>query len=213
MTLGPYFDDLMVARQRLLWTVATRRQLERWEPLVARFVRADLDHRPIDGGDVWIAAIEHHFTLIAVRNLFRALDLAPPESNVSVDPTLRAELIEGRDLNEHWVDNMPVFNVMPRTAQPKYATGQRFAARNPRNGPYNWESWSNTTGAMLTPHASAPALHDVLDAVEAEAVSITPSLRDYVPARAPSPWLRERDEWWPKPMEALTSGTDVDGVG
>lgn len=30
-----YFDQTMLNRQRLLWAVATRRQLERWEPLVA----------------------------------------------------------------------------------------------------------------------------------------------------------------------------------
>ena len=35
MTGPSYFSDLMVNRQRLLWTLATRRQLERWEPLVA----------------------------------------------------------------------------------------------------------------------------------------------------------------------------------
>jgi hypothetical protein len=53
---------------------------------------------------VWAAAIEHHFTLVAARNVFRALDLQPA-SHVAIDPTVRNELIEGRDLHEHWPEN------------------------------------------------------------------------------------------------------------
>lgn len=85
---GHYFDDTMSNRQRLLWTIATRRQLERWEPIVAAVVRGRLAGRQPDGEDVWSAEIEHHFALIAARNLFRALDL-PPSANVPVDQTLR----------------------------------------------------------------------------------------------------------------------------
>ena len=33
-----YFDERMVNRERLLWAIATRRQLERWEPYVAAAV-------------------------------------------------------------------------------------------------------------------------------------------------------------------------------
>src|SRR5215216_602583 len=121
----------MVNRQRLLWGIATRRQLERWEPLVASNLRAHLAGRPPAGADIWSAEIEHHLALVAARNLIQALELAPAAS-VSVDPTLRDELIEGRDLHEHWPDNMPVFNVTPRPAEPPYPSGKRFAARNPK---------------------------------------------------------------------------------
>ena len=93
-----YFDQTMVNRQRLLWAVATRRQLERWEPLVASVVR--VDSLVPDCVTVWSAATEHHFALIAARNLIRAAELPQPMA-VSVDDTLRAELIEGRDLHEH----------------------------------------------------------------------------------------------------------------
>ncbi len=196
--IGDYFDDRMANRQRLLWAVATRRQLERWEPLVAADVRAGFTRSQLDGADVWAAAMEHHFALVAARNLMRALDLAPA-SSVSVDPTVRAELIEGRDLNEHWTENMPVFNVTPRVAQPKYPSGQNFAARNARKGPYDWLAWGNTTGALLMPNVSAPALHELLDAVEAEVIANDSSLARFVPPRAPSPWLHENGEWWPKP--------------
>ena len=192
-----YFDDLMVNRQRLLWAVATRRQLERWEPLVAASVRAGYARHPFPDADIWSAEIEHHFTLIAARNLLRALDL-PPATSVPVDPTLRAELTEGRDLHEHWVENLPVFNVTPRAAQPPRRSGKEFAARNPDRGPYWWLGWNNKAGAMLLPNVSAPALHGLLDDVEAEVLSKDAALSRFVPEPEPTPWLRRNDEWWPK---------------
>jgi hypothetical protein len=199
-----YFNDTMLNRQRLLWTVATRRQLERWEPMVAAWVLESLGGPPFSGADIWAAEIEHHFTLIAARNLMRALELSPP-SSVPVDATLRSELIEGRDLNEHWPDNMPVFNITPRPAQPKYRSGKDFAKRNPKSGPYDWLSWSNKTGARLLPNVTAQALHEVLEAVEAEVLAADATLSEYVPPPAPSPWHYENCEWWPKPAHADTS--------
>ena len=194
-----YFDPLMVRRQRLIWTIATRRQLERWEPLVAESIRRDLyKNGQLDSADIWTAATEHHFALVAARHLFRALDF-PPAANITVDPTLRDELIEGRDLHEHWPENLPIFNVTPRPAQPPYPSGKRFAARNPKSGPYWWLGWSNKTGAQLLPNVSAPALHELLDAVEADVVAQDAELARFVPPRAPSPWIHEDGEWWPKP--------------
>ena len=98
--VGDYFGDGMVNRQRLFWSVATRRQLDRWEPFVAAAVRRDLTRQTLGGAEIWAAEMEHHFALVAARNLIRALDL-PPASGVAIDPTVRAELIEGRDLSEH----------------------------------------------------------------------------------------------------------------
>ncbi len=192
-----YFDAATVNRQRLLWTVATRRQLERWQPIVARVVRGGFEGRSPTGADVWSAAIEHHFALVAARNLFQALDLHPPMC-VSVNPTLRSEVIEGRDLHEHWRENVPVFNVTPRVAQPRHRTGKEFAARNPGRSPYWWLGWDLKTGARLLPHVSAPALEEFLDEVEAEILTKDVALGDYVPPRASSPWLHEKGEWWPK---------------
>lgn len=143
--------------------------------IVATVLRGKLAGRPPDGADVWSGEIEHHFALVAARNLMRALDLAPATS-VSVNPTLRAELIEGRDLHEHWPENLPVFNVTPRVAQPRYPSGKNFADRNPDRGPYWWLGWSNKTGAQLLPHVSAAALHQLLDAVEAEVLANDDSL-------------------------------------
>jgi hypothetical protein len=133
----------------------------------------------------------------SARNLFHALDL-PSATSVPIDQTLREELTEGRDLHEHWVENMPKFNVTPRVEQPKHRTGKSFAARNPDRGPYWWLGWSNKTGAQLLPNVPAPAVHELLDAVEAEVLANDGALTRFVPPRAPSPWLHEDGEWWPK---------------
>jgi hypothetical protein len=194
----PYFDTLMLNRQRLLWAVASRLQLERWEPYVAADVLRGYEHRQLDDADIWLAQIEHHFALIAARNLLRALDLEPA-SSVVIDSTMRSELIEGRDLHEHWVENLPVFNITPRQTQPGYRSGRDFAKRHPTRGPYDWLSWSNKTGARLMPNVPASALHKVLDDVEAEVIADDAALARFIPPRAPSPWLRRDDEWWPDP--------------
>jgi hypothetical protein len=59
-----YFDERMLNRQRLLWAIALRRQLERWEPLVASYLRAVMADREPDGADVWSGEIEHNLALI-----------------------------------------------------------------------------------------------------------------------------------------------------
>jgi hypothetical protein len=98
--VADYFDKRMVNRQRLFWVAATRRQLERWEPLVASVIRLNsIDSLVPDCVTVWMGQMEHHFALISARNLIRAVELQPPMT-VSVDPLLRAELIEGRDLHD-----------------------------------------------------------------------------------------------------------------
>jgi hypothetical protein len=71
-----------------------------------------------------------------------ALDLDPP-SRVTVDPNLRADVIDGRDLHEHWKENVPVLNVTPRVAQPGYPSGKSFATRHPETSPYWWLAWSS----------------------------------------------------------------------
>ncbi len=192
-----YFDDAMVNRQRLLWAIATRRQLERWEPIVAAINRELLAERKPARADVWSAEIEHHLALVAARNLLRALAL-DPASSVPVDPTMRTELLDGRNLHEHWDEYLPVFNVKPPVRTPAADTsGERFAKRNPGRSPYGWFRWSNQKGAQLVPNVPAPALHELLDAVEADVLGRNPTLSDFVPERAPSPWIRDDGEWWP----------------
>jgi hypothetical protein len=190
-----YFDERMRNRQRLIWAVATRRQLERWEPIVARAVLEGFARRQLSGAEVWSAQIKHHFALVAAGNLVDALDL-PPKSGVPIDPTLRAELIDGRNLHEHWREQLPVFNVSPRPEEPKLS-GKSFAARNPEKSPFWWLRWNLKAGAQLMPQVSAPQLHQLLDATEAEVLAEDAALSEYVPPRAPSPWLCENGEWWP----------------
>lgn len=196
MVLGPYFDERMANRQRLLWAVATRRQLERWEPLVAASVRAHLRRGPaFEDAAIWHAAIEHHFVLVAARHLVEALELDPPTS-VTLDPTIRDELVDGRNLLEHWVEGMPVFNMRPRTTVPRRS--QRFADRNPKEGPYEWLAWSNTNGAEVMPHVSAFELHDLLDAVEDDVLGKDAELARFIEPRLPSPWVQGEFGWLPK---------------
>jgi hypothetical protein len=187
-----------VNRQRLLWAVATRKQLERWEPLVAAFLRDSLERRPSDAVLVWSAEIEHHFGLVAAHHLLVAIDL-PPASGVPIDPTIRAELTEGRHLHEHWPDNMPVFKVVPPPAQPPRQSGRSFAARNPGESPYWWLGFDSKKGAMFMPQAPAQELHRLLDSVETEVLASDAALAEYVPPRAPSQWMLHDGEWWPKP--------------
>jgi hypothetical protein len=195
--VSDYFDDLMVNRQRLLWAVATRRQLERWERIVARIVLDGFAGDKPDELDVWSAEVERHFALVAAGHLLVALDL-DPSSDIARGSVLRDELRQGRNLHEHWLDNLPVFNVRPRTAQPPRKSGRDFAARNPDRSPYGQFDWNNKVGARLLPHVAASALHELLDAVEAEVLADDATLRRFVPPRAPSPWLHENGEWWPK---------------
>ena len=193
---GDYFSPLGVNRERLAWAVATRRQLERWEPLVAENLRRSFQDGQLDDVEIWAAQREHHFALIAARHLLETLDLEP-KSEVVVDATLRAELKEGRDLHEHWKENLPIFNVKPRVEEPRHKTGRSFAERNPDRSPYWWLGWSNKTGAQLLPNVTAPELHKVLDAVESEVLTAFPDLARFVPPREPSPWLHKDGEWWP----------------
>ena len=70
-----YFNAGMRNRERLRWTLATRRQLERWEPLVAAFLLAKWARQTSDDPSLWAAEAEHHFALVAAHHLFQALDL------------------------------------------------------------------------------------------------------------------------------------------
>ena len=201
----------MVNRQRLLWAIATRKQLERWEPLVASFWRADPATAHPDEADIWSAEIEHHFALVAVGNLFQALDFAPAAS-VSVDQILRAELIQRPR--------------PPRTLAREHAGIQRITAHGTAASPLGKgvrRSQSRARAILVAPigsqegrfapapHVPASALHRLLDAVEAEVLTNDDSLRRFVPRRAPSPWLHENGKWWPKP--AARSGGAAPALG
>ena len=178
-----------------LWAIATRRQLERWEPYLARNVAELHARRQLPGIDVWAAQIEHHLLLVAARNMLGALDVEP-KSSVQIDGDVRTDLIGGRGIVEHWRENWHAFTSHPRP-EPSHRGAREWAERNPRGGPFNWLDWTSTEGARVLPSVSADALHGIVDAVEAEAVAARPNLAEYIPPRAPSPWRREHGEWLP----------------
>lgn len=117
------------------------------------------------------------------------------------------KLIEGRDLNEHWIENLPVFLVRPRSREPRYPSGKNFAERNPEAGPYWWLGWSSAERPQVLPNVSARAIHELVDRVEEAVLARDPGFRRFVPVRQLSPWLGEdagRARWWPRPQDAET---------
>ncbi len=202
--MNDYFGPLGSALAALSWAVATRVQLARWEPLVADHLLEQTYKIPFPEAGYWQAHREWHFCLIAARNLIGALDLLDPP--LTVDQVLRDEIIEARDLNEHWKENMPVFNVRPRRRQPPRPTGRSFAARNPVAGPYFWFTWDSNVGPKLTPSVPAAAIHDLLDRVQARVLNDYPDLAKFIPPSSPSPWIDhpERNGWWPRPADPET---------
>jgi hypothetical protein len=93
----------------------------------------------------------------------------------------------------------PSLNVSPRPTKPPHRSGREFAKRNLDRGPYFWLSWNSKEGALIQPHVTAPAVHQLLDSVEADVLSKDASLSAYVLPRPPSPWINEKGEWWPRP--------------
>ena len=196
---GPYFDVQTLNAQLLFWGGATRTQLDRWEPLVAEIVREGFAKIGPRGGLVWRARMERHFCLIAAGHLVKVLDKG--QFGIPIDQVLRAELIEGRDLQEHWHENMPIFNA--KIGQPQHRSGLDFAQRNSTGRPYSWANWSSKVGAQLLPHVAATDVHGLIDRCEEYAIRVAPNLAPFRTPRAPSPWIEtpESSGWWPRGRE------------
>ncbi len=206
--MANYFDPRGSARTVLLWAVATRVQLGRWEVLSAEHLRQTLYKIPLPKPYYWQGQYERHFCLIAARNFLGALDLLDPP--VAVDQVLRDEITETRGLNEHWKENMPVFMVRPRPRQPPNNSGRSFAARNPALTPYCWWAWNSKDGPLLTPNVPATAVHELLARVQAQVVADQPDLAEFIPSTSPQldGWVKELDGgWWPLQQPLRTNGT------
>lgn len=174
-----YFKPSTVRREALVWAVATRMQIDRWEPLVLAWVRAEMEGTDFPGRDHWRGQIEHHFLVVAARQLIRAIGmLDPPEP---VDNLMRKDIIGTRDLQAHWDENMPVFNRFPRSASPARKSGQSYMETNPAARPYVWQAWNSDVGARVTPNATSDNLRGLVDRVEARVLAEEPSLAAYVP--------------------------------
>lgn len=192
----------MVAnRNVLLWSVASRTQLDIWEALVAANIANSLGWalEPPPSA-FWQAKVAHHFALVAADHLLIAARTLAPELK-GVPQVARLEIEEGRDLMEHWPENEPVFNMQPRAQEPPRSTGQRFAARNPGRTPYlQWLHWTSADGAMLMPHVPASALHAIIDRAQRRVLDSAATMTRYVTPRPPSPWVDEPQSngWWPR---------------
>ncbi len=208
-TRDPYFDKgIMPERQTLLFGAAVRRQLGRWEPLVAKHTLMTLEPNlkpPPETPTVmalheyWQGETERHLLLISVGNLLKAVKLL--DDPLRVDPSMAAELIQARDLNEHWEENMPVFNVQPRPRDPAWRSGKTFAAENPQRGPYNWWAFDVSLGPLVTPHVAATQVHELVTDAIAAARATEPDMADKVPDPTPRPWVIPEtpgEWWWPK---------------
>jgi hypothetical protein len=192
----PYFESLMQHRQALLWAIGTRRQLDRWEPPVVEHLSRANSTMKMPAALIWQGEIDRHLALVSANHMFTAMDLWPDP--VPVPKLLRDEINETRDLNEHWDDNMPVFNQHPRQETPKRRTGRSFAERNPVLGPYCWWAWDSSRGAMLTPNVAATEVRDVITAIEVATLLGQPELARFIPPAVPSPWARDADgNWFP----------------
>ncbi len=199
----------MWERQVLLWAGAVRQLLASWEPLVAKFIQIGLDKQmtpppltwtTMAPGEMWLGETQRHQLLIAANNLLKAIKLMdhPPK----VDLAVSKELAEVRDLNEHWVENMPIFNVRPRPRDPGYPSGKEFAKRYERHDPYCWWAWDGERGPLLSPNVSATQMHELVDAAVAAVVADRPDLAGSIEEAAPRPWhipaTPGEHMWWPK---------------
>jgi hypothetical protein len=194
----PYFDAVMVNRQVLSWALATRLPPDRWEPLVAENARNLIEGIDSAGSLIWQAQFEHHFCLVAASHLLTSLALG--RAPVAVDPRLRAEIRQGRDLHEHWKENMPVFNVTPRRREPKHPTGQQFAAANPDRSPYFWLRWDNEVGPKLMPNVPSTNVRTLVDGAESHVLRVAPEMATFLLPRPESSWIDSPSHgWWPRP--------------
>jgi hypothetical protein len=203
-----YFEGLMVDRQLLFWTIATRRLLEQWEASVAEIISLELQSKPEPGQLIWRNQADRHFLFLAARNLLRAADLA---AESLIETALAETLKDVRDLLEHWDENMPIFNGNVKGAPPRLS-GKRFAERNPAATPYWSSTWTSKEGPLLFPSGPpAVQLHNALDEVETVVIRRRPELSEYIPERTDQPWLGDDwgdARWFPKPPAEASSAPD-----
>ena len=199
-----HFGDFGKFREVAVWSAASQIQIERWEPLVAQRIAYEFTKndparaQPLPSDLAWRAEMERHFLLVAAAHLITALKFA--SFRVQMPALLAAELGAGRDLVEHWKENMPVFNSYPRTKVPPRESGKAFAASNPHSGPYGSEEWDNQVGPKILPKVPAAELQAVVERVKKQALMDRPSLTDFFHDWEPTPWIGGSDpsnRWFP----------------
>lgn len=201
--VNQHFNDVEIDNEVFTWALATRLQMDRWEALLAPEVWTQMyqpeTKSPARSMRIRQARIEHHFCLTAAGHLLKALKMR--QSQITIDPVVAAELKEGRDLHEHWDENVPIFNTTPRPSQPKFPSGKSYAARNPDESPYFWLRWDSEVGPKVMPHVPGAAVHDLVDRTLTAIVAKHPEMADKVLPRPESPWRDDPENverWWPR---------------
>jgi hypothetical protein len=184
-------------RQVLLWVVGTRRQLRRWELVLARCVRAwDASAQP-DPSDIWLGQVERHLALIATNNLLRAIEDARGRFK-GFPPQLERDVRNLRDLQEHWDEQWPSF-YDPRNPERLHRGGAEFVGRHPGAGsPFNFLRLDGVAGPELGPGTARVAdMFLELDRLQRDVLKLAPWMSQFVTPVDPSPWLPST--WEPRP--------------
>ena len=205
---APNREDSYIGEKRsiLIWVGAAIQQLHVWETALATdFVRS-WKKEPADGRVLWNIYIHHHFLIVALNHMLTALDAATGKGiyHIKIDPTVRAEIRETRDLLEHWKENAPIFNTHPRPKQPKHPSGKNWANRNPPPArPYSAIRWDNKAGPRITPNITSAAIWDILNKIISDLRATDGAKWDaFLPEPQPRAWLEHEAPskgWWPDP--------------
>lgn len=187
------------ARQREVayWAQSAQVQLDKWEALAAQDMRDEFYSDIEDDSKAWRVPMEEHFALIAAAQLICAMQFA--SCPVHIDETVRVEIPAGRDMREHWSDNMPFFNQKHRPGEPKRKSGQEFAKRNPKASPYWSARWDNGVGLKLLPNVPVGDVRRLIVAAKRWIEEVQPMLTRFFTEPEPSPWTGGDgpDRWWP----------------
>jgi hypothetical protein len=194
-------DDVLIHREVLIWVIGARRQLDRWEPLVARHTALSMLKREVPGRLAWDLDIEHHLAIVACGQLRSALDAA--DGKIEPMPAaLAGELTMLRNLHEHRDENRARFaNIWKPILS--HRTAKQFAAAHPLRSPFGFWTWESARGPMLGPDLPSSEVRDELDRIERDVLARDPSLAEYLPQERPrSPWLGEEPDpqwrWFPR---------------
>lgn len=180
----------------LRWCLATRRELDRWEELLAQFGMLLQKNEKPPGALAWELRMEHHFALVAADNLRRALNRV---NHTGFLKDLHHDLELLRHLHEHWDQQEDVF-ANAADPGPLNKTASAFHDRHPGRSPYGFFNFNSKTGPMLGPAVLAWELRLALDRIEEKAIKSSPGLARFLTPRPPSPWVcDEYDNWWPNP--------------
>jgi hypothetical protein len=181
----------------LRWCLATRRQLDRWEELLAQMMLISVRNEKPPGALVWEVRMEHHFALVAADNLRRALNRVQ-QTGFLKDLHQDIELL--RHLHEHWDAQEDVFANAANPGPVLNKTAAAFHERHPGRSPYGFFNFKGKTGPQLGPAVNAWELRSALDRIEERAIEVSPDLAPFLTPRPPSPWVcDDYDNWWPNP--------------